>query len=118
MHVDANVSQCIVERAGLDRVRHSDVHVLWLQEQEVRGKVPLHKVDGTKNPADLGTKNLDAKNIEEHLNRMIVTFMTGRSWKAANHYVVDIGDTREVIHERTTSEKVGHYTGFGATGHI
>ncbi len=110
VHVDANAAKGIVERAGLDRVRHIDVNVRWLQEQEVKGKVPLHKVDGTKNPADL-MKNLDAKNIEEHLNRMYVAFMAGRSEKAANLYVVDIWGTRGIIHERTTSEKVGHYIG-------
>ena len=52
VHVDANVPKGIVERAGLYRVRHIGVNVLWLQEQAVRGKVPLHKVDGTKNRAD------------------------------------------------------------------
>ena len=77
----------------------------------MRRKVPLHKVDGTKNPADLMTKNLDAKNIEEHLNRMNVMFRAGRSEKAANLYAVDIWDTREVIHERTTSANVGHHIG-------
>ena len=111
VHVDANAAKGIVERAGLDRVRHIDVNVLWLQEQEVRGKVPLHKVNGTKTPADVMTKNLDAKNIEEHMNRMNVMFMAGRSEKAANLYIVDIWDTREIVHERTTSEKVGHYIG-------
>ncbi len=45
----------------------------------MRGKVPLHKVDGTMNPADLGTNNLDAKKIEENLNRMNVAFMIERS---------------------------------------
>ncbi len=40
VHVDANAAKGIVEIAGLDRVRHIDVNVLWLQEQEVRGKVP------------------------------------------------------------------------------
>ena len=38
VHVDANAAKGIVERAGLDRVRHIDVNVLWLQEQEVRGE--------------------------------------------------------------------------------
>ena len=31
VHVDASAAKSIVERAGLDKVRHNDVHVLWLQ---------------------------------------------------------------------------------------
>ena len=40
VHVDANAAKGIVERAGLDRVRHIDVNVLWIQEQAIRGKGP------------------------------------------------------------------------------
>ena len=111
LHVDANVAKIIVETAGLDRVRHIYVNVLWLQEQEVRGNVPVHKVDGTKNPADFMTKNLDAKKVEEHPILMNVMFMAGRSEKAANLYVVDIWDTREIMHVRTASANVGHHIG-------
>ena len=72
VHVDANAAKGIVERAGLDRVRHIDVNVLWIQEQAIRGKVPLHKVEGTRNQADLVTKHLDANKIQEHLERMSI----------------------------------------------
>jgi hypothetical protein len=50
VHVDASAAKGIIERRGLDKVRHIDVNVLWLQEQEIRGRVPLRKVDGTRNP--------------------------------------------------------------------
>ena len=79
VHVDANAAKGIVERAGLDRVRHIDVNVLWLQEQEVRGKVPLHKVDGTENPADLMTKNLDAAKVQKFTSMLQQVFREGRS---------------------------------------
>ena len=48
VHVDAAAAKGIVERSGLDKVRHIDVNVLWLQEQEARGRVPLHKIDGVQ----------------------------------------------------------------------
>ena len=59
VHVDASAAKGIIERTGLDKIRHIDVNVLWIQEQEVRGRVPLRKIDGTKNPADLMTKHLE-----------------------------------------------------------
>ena len=77
MHVDAAAAKGIVERAGLDRVRHIDVNVLWLQEEEVRGRVPPSKIDGDRNPADLMTKHLDATKTATHLNRMSLVFKTG-----------------------------------------
>lgn len=89
VHVDASAAKSIVERAGLDKVRHIDVHVLWLQEQEIRGRAPLSKIPGTENPADLMTKHLDARKVGEHLTRMKVVFMSGRSEKASNLYVCD-----------------------------
>ena len=59
MHVDASAAKGIIERTGLDKIRHIGVHDLWLQEQEVRGRVPLRKIDGTKNLADLMAKHLE-----------------------------------------------------------
>ena len=63
VHVDVSAAQGIIERAGLDKRRHIDVNVLWLQEQEVRGRVPMRKINGTKNPTDLMTKHLEVKQI-------------------------------------------------------
>ena len=48
VHVDAAAAKGIVERSGLDKVRHIDVGVLWLQEQAARERVPLHKIDGAQ----------------------------------------------------------------------
>ena len=33
VHVDATAAKGIAERTGLDKVRHIDVNVLWIQEQ-------------------------------------------------------------------------------------
>jgi hypothetical protein len=87
--VDASAAKRIVERRGLDKVRHIDVNVLWLQKQEIRGKVPLKKIDGTRNPADLMTKHLEAKKVEGHLERMGLEFRDGRAQAAANLYAVE-----------------------------
>ena len=64
MHLDASAAKCIIERKGLD------VDVLWLQEQQARRLLPLVKVDGVWNPADLMTKHLGADKIEAHMRMM------------------------------------------------
>ena len=89
VHVDAAAAKGIAERSGFDKVRHIDVNVLWLQEQEARGRVPLHKIDGVRNPADLMTKYLDFKKIAEHIERMNMEFRGGRAEAAAQLYGVD-----------------------------
>ncbi len=70
VHVDASAAKGIIERTGLDKIRHIDVNVLWLQEQEVRGRVPMRKIDGTKNPADLMTKHLTASKVDYFLRQL------------------------------------------------
>ena len=55
LHVDAAAALSILERQGVGRVRHLNIGVLWLQEQQLRRVVELTKVLGTSNPADLMT---------------------------------------------------------------
>ena len=70
LHIDASAAKGIVERKGLGKVRHIDVDILWLQEQEARQRLPLHKVVGTEHIADLGTKPLTAMEIDMHVENM------------------------------------------------
>lgn len=89
VHVDASTATSICERAGLDKLRHIDVIILWVQEQQVRGKAPLHKIHGKVNAADLMTKNLTLGETEQHLGRLNVFFREGRTEKAAQLYELD-----------------------------
>ena len=57
LHVDAAAALSILERKGTGRVRHLNIGVLCLQEQQLRRVVELTKVLGTSNPADLMTKH-------------------------------------------------------------
>ena len=60
-------------------MRHIEIRDLWLQKEIREGKVEVHKVLGTENPADLMTKILTVKEIEERLRRMsIVMRITNR----------------------------------------
>ena len=99
VHVDAAAAKGIEERSGLDKVRHIDVGVLWLQEQAARERVPLHKIDGAPNPADLMAKHLCSNKIEDHIRRLRLEFREGRAEAAAQLHSVDNCGSQEVIHE-------------------
>ena len=86
VHIDATAAKSIAERQGLDRVRHIDVNILWLQDQQARERLPLHKILGTANPADLMTKNLAAQQIETYLKLMHLEYRDGRPESAAQLY--------------------------------
>ena len=45
VHVDASAAKSIVEREGLGNVRHVEVDLLWIQEQQMRHRLPLTKID-------------------------------------------------------------------------
>lgn len=53
--------------------------MLWLQEQEVRRRLPLHKILGALNPADLMTKNLNKQDIEKYIDKLGICFKECRS---------------------------------------
>ena len=41
VHIDANAAKGIVERKGLQKTRHIEVDILWLQEMQARRLLPL-----------------------------------------------------------------------------
>ena len=90
----------IIEREGLAKVRHVEVDVLWLQEQQARSRLPLVKVAGTANPADLGTKNLSRAEIMKNIEIMGMVELEGRAAKAAQlHYASR--SVQEIVREET-----------------
>ena len=94
VHVDATAAKAIAERSGLDKLRHIDVNILWIQEQEARDRIPLVKVCGKTNPADLMTKYVDGELIRSHLNSMFIEFREGISQLAAQLYELVPGEGR------------------------
>ena len=83
LNLDATAAKGILERQGIAKIRHIDVNVLWLQEQCAKKLVPLVKVPGEENPADLMTKHLVGPVIAKHLKCMNLTYTIGRAKKAA-----------------------------------
>ena len=82
-HLDANAGKGIVEGQGLCKVLHVDVQHLWLLQQQGRRILPLTKVFGTLNPADMMTKNLAINDIMKYMGLLNVEMPEGRSKAAA-----------------------------------
>lgn len=83
--IDASAAKSIIEREGLAKVRHIDVNVSWIQEQGVCRKLPLHKILGTSNPADLMTKHLNQDQIVKYLHKLDIHYKQGRSDKVQSY---------------------------------
>ena len=79
LHTDATAALGICRRRGLGKIRHLDVTDLWCQEQVRLGKVSLHKVLGSENPADIMTKYTDSATLKKMLGIMNLRPMEGRA---------------------------------------
>ena len=66
--LDASAALGILQRRGVGRIRHFEVGTPWLQEKEAQQKIRLCKIKGTRNPADLGTKNVSEALMIQHLS--------------------------------------------------
>ena len=93
VHVDASAAIGIVERQGLQKIRHIEVDLLWIQEMEMRRLLPLAKIWGELNPADLMTKNVPIEKVMTFTKSLRLTFDTGRAGAAAQlHAIAGPGD--------------------------
>ena len=90
LNLDATAAKGILERQGIAKIRHIDVNVLWLQDQCAKKLVPLVKVAGEANLADLMTKHLVRLVMSRHLKCMNLTYMIGRAGKAAQLHGVAV----------------------------
>ena len=95
LNLDAAAAKGILERQGISKVRHIDVNVLWLQQQVAKKIVPLVKVDGTENCADLLTKHLTTMIQEKHVKMMKLEFRDGRAQSAAKLHAISRAKPQE-----------------------
>ena len=70
----------------MSKVRHLDVNTLWLREQLARETVPIEKVLGTENSADLTTKHLASDKIHAHTRIMSLEFRAGWAPKCCGRF--------------------------------
>ena len=83
LEFDATAAKGILDRQGLAKVRHLDVNCLWLQEQCSKNMVPLIKIPGEVETADLMTRHLGSPVIMRHVKNLNLDLREGRSEKAA-----------------------------------
>ena len=67
VRTDASAAKGIASRRGLGKIRHIEVHQLWLQEKVNSGAIQVMKVKGEGNLADALTKPLDGPGVKKHL---------------------------------------------------
>ena len=72
VNIDLSAAKAFVSKRGSGKMRHMEVKWLWLQEEVRKGRVEVGKVRGDSNPADLMTKYLSIKGVEERLGRMSI----------------------------------------------
>ena len=78
VYSDASAALGIAQRRGVGKVRHVEVHQLWLQDRVAQGDLKVRKIDGTKNPADAVTKYLDGVKLREHSDKVGLWVYEGR----------------------------------------
>ena len=88
LELDATAAKGILDRQGIAKVRHIDVNCLWLQEQCAKKIVPLAKIPGEHNSADLMTKHLSITMILRHMAKLNLAHVGGRSEAAAKFHAV------------------------------
>ena len=76
---DASAAKGIASRRGLGKVRHIEVHQLWVQERVAQGDIEVRKVDGKTNPADSLTKHVGAEDTRVHMHH------TGQAYRQGRH---------------------------------
>ena len=70
LHTDASGAKGIAQRRGLGKLRHADVHLVWLQQQVASGVFKISKVEGNNNPADLLAKYLCQDVTKTYMRRL------------------------------------------------
>ena len=82
LYTDSSAARGIAMRTGLGKLRHIEVHTLWLQQKAKAGVFDVRKVNGKDNPADAMTKHLTESAMGKIMSQIDAHFMTGRASSA------------------------------------
>ena len=75
---DASAAKGIASRRGLGKIRHVEVHQLWVQDKVASGDIEVRKVDGKTDIADGLTKHVSAEDIRVHMGNTYQAYTQGR----------------------------------------
>lgn len=87
---DANAALGIINRSGLEKTRHIDTSLLWIQQVAAEQPLTYKKTLGTDNPADLFTKHFDEKASSHHADNLGFKAIGRRSEDAPQLHVISI----------------------------
>ena len=79
VHSDSSAAIGIAARTGLGKMRHLQVHLLWVQEHVRNKTFALLKVPGKENPSDLLTKHLGQDDIRKNMSALNMSRRDGRA---------------------------------------
>ena len=82
--VDSSAAIGVVHRRGSGKMRHVRLGHLWIQQKVEDKEVDVRKVAGASNPADLLTKILNGRKIDEIMYQLGCEFRGGRAQAAPN----------------------------------
>ena len=77
LHTDSSAARGIGSRRGAGRLKHIDTQLLWLQDHVSRKRLQVFKIDGMRNPADLGTKHLAGPRMHYLMRLLGLAFVSG-----------------------------------------
>ena len=83
VYADAAAAIGVTKRAGIGRIRHLDVGMLWVQQKQWDKRFTVHKVEGAKNTSDMLIKNVPRELCTEHMGRLRFRRAEGRAAAAA-----------------------------------
>jgi len=97
LRTDATAAKGIASRRGLGKIRHIEVHQLWLQEKVNNQDIEVMKVKGEVNLADALTKYLDGPGTKKHMDLTEQVLTAGRhnltpDFEAADQGYEDVED--------------------------
>ena len=77
--VDSSAALSVTQRKGSGKMRHVRIGQLWIHEVAENEELRFRKVKGEENPADLGTKHLAKKKIDELISKIYLQEADGRA---------------------------------------
>ena len=64
---DSSAAIGICTRQGMGKLRHVDIHTLWIQQAVRMQRIDLRRIDGERNPEDILTKHNQSRQRQEEL---------------------------------------------------
>ena len=87
LHIDSSSALSLIHKTGLGQAKHIEIQHLWLQGAVKSGRLTAEKVHTDLNPADLGTKHVEASTMWKLLGLLGYERRDGQS-KLAKRAVV------------------------------